>query len=92
MTKSKRQETTTAQLNMNEILSSSSRHKKVLYTPPNFGQVEEYIYRSALPTPIHYPFLKSLSLKTVIALSIEHIDQKFLSFLQDESIEIVCTG
>ena len=48
--------------------------------------------RSAVPTPIHYPFLESLGLKSVIVLSNDTIDEEFLRFLDSHSIRIVNAG
>jgi hypothetical protein len=40
-----------------------------LYTPLNFSQVENDLYRSAVPTEVHYPFLQSLKIRTILLLN-----------------------
>eukprot|EP00042_Codosiga_hollandica_P040403 m.347372 g.347372 ORF g.347372 m.347372 type:complete len:66 (+) comp55854_c0_seq2:80-277(+) len=37
--------------------------------PPNFGIVEEDLYRSGLPNELNFPFLEKLRLKTIVVVS-----------------------
>jgi len=57
------------------------------YFPPlNFGAVEDGLYRSAIPTEINFQFLQTLSLKTVIILTSDAIDEQFSSVMEDFGI------
>eukprot|EP00244_Chara_vulgaris_P005288 TRINITY_DN20_c0_g1_i1.p1 TRINITY_DN20_c0_g1~~TRINITY_DN20_c0_g1_i1.p1 ORF type:complete len:167 (+),score=17.65 TRINITY_DN20_c0_g1_i1:59-559(+) len=57
--------------------------------PPNFGMVEDDLYRSGQPNELNFPFLERLRLKTVIYLSHEEPTNPFLNFLDDQDIEMV---
>lgn len=43
----------------------------MLIPPPNFGMVEESLYRSGQPDQLNFPFLEKLGLKSVIWLAPE---------------------
>lgn len=43
----------------------------VLIPPPNFGMVEDGLYRSGQPNELSYPFLERLHLKTIVWLAPE---------------------
>ena len=43
----------------------------MLVPPPNFGMVEESLYRSGQPDQLNFPFLEKLSLRSVIWLAPE---------------------
>lgn len=43
----------------------------MLVPPPNFGMVEESLYRSGQPDQLNFPFLEKLGLKSVIWLAPE---------------------
>jgi tyrosine-protein phosphatase OCA1 len=53
------------------------------FPPPNFGAVEEGLYRSGFPTELNFSFIESLGLKSVVILSPDGVDARFLSFLED---------
>ncbi|KAH9586449.1 Atypical dual-specificity phosphatase Siw14-like [Trypanosoma melophagium] len=57
--------------------------------PPNFGYVEERIYRCGAPEPAHYGFLASLKLRTCVLLTDTH-DECFLRWLRENDIRTVC--
>lgn len=57
-----------------------------LFPPECFGNVENDIYRSALPTEVNFRFLETLRLKTVIFLGSEG-QHSFSFFLDDLSIK-----
>lgn len=46
----------------------------MLVPPPNFGMVEESLYRSGQPDQLNFPFLEKLGLKSVIWLAPEEPD------------------
>mmetsp|Transcript_83214 Transcript_83214/g.97237 ORF Transcript_83214/g.97237 Transcript_83214/m.97237 type:complete len:191 (-) Transcript_83214:29-601(-) len=56
-------------------------------TPPNYGMVEEGIHRCATPSPIHFPFLEGLGLRTVIVLADrDSCDEAFLVWIQEAHV------
>ncbi|GET89144.1 hypothetical protein, conserved [Leishmania tarentolae] len=57
--------------------------------PPNFGYVEEGIFRCGAPAPRHYGFLSSLGLRTCILLTDIH-DDAFVHWLQESGVTIFC--
>eukprot|EP00659_Diplonema_papillatum_P016555 gene16555-25392_t len=59
--------------------------------PPNFGFVEEKVYRSGEPSEMHFPFLETLRLKTVISLSSD-TNKGFESWIQANGIRLVKAG
>ncbi|KAJ3321238.1 tyrosine-protein phosphatase required for protection against superoxide stress (By similarity) [Boothiomyces sp. JEL0866] len=61
--------------------------------PPNYGMVENKLYRSGQPNELNFPFLEKLELKTIIFLGMvrlisapEDPNQKFLNFIDDQEI------
>jgi tyrosine-protein phosphatase OCA1 len=52
----------------------SSRHCVMLVPPPNFGLVEENLYRSGAPDLLNLPFLETLGLTSIIWLAPEEPD------------------
>ena len=64
-----------------------------IQTPPEaFGMVTSDIYRSAFISPISYPFIKSLNLKTILILSSESPTRLFTSFAEELGIRILSLG
>lgn len=53
--------------------------------PPNFGMVEEQIYRCGGPSAIHFPFLEGLGLRTCIVLS-DNVESLFVRWLGENNI------
>ncbi|KAI8818386.1 protein-tyrosine phosphatase [Fimicolochytrium jonesii] len=65
----------------------------LLLTPSeNFGQVERGIYRSAPIHPAHFPYLRTLGLKTLLTLSPEPIPSSIQTFCDDRGIKTVPLG
>lgn len=60
--------------------------------PPNFGYIEENLYRSGHPNVLNFPFLERLKLKTVMYLSPEEPSQEFLNFIEDQGVEFLHLG
>lgn len=60
-----------------------------MITPPNFGYVEDGIYRCGSPDTRSFGFLASLKLRTTILLTDSH-DEAFVRFLQEHGVNILC--
>lgn len=61
-----------------------------LLSPPEaFGMVENGIFRSNIPHPSNYSFLKLLNLKTVLLLSPEVPSRNLAMFFDDVSVKMV---
>jgi protein-tyrosine phosphatase family protein len=45
------------------------RFRGVFIPPPNFGMVEDGLYRSGHPSELNFPFLESLALRQIIYLA-----------------------
>ncbi|CAG8802325.1 9457_t:CDS:2, partial [Dentiscutata erythropus] len=59
-------------------------------TPPEqFGNVEKGLYRSDMLCPPHFPFIKSLNLKTILLLSPEAPTRSVGNFLEENNIKLV---
>lgn len=64
-----------------------SRPPAVRIVPPlNFSPVEQQLYRSGQPSPINFPFLEDLNLKTILWLAVEDPSDSFLAFADDQEI------
>jgi protein tyrosine/serine phosphatase len=49
----------------------------MLFPPLNFGVIEEDLYRSAMPTELNFPFMRTLQLRTILNLSpADEMDQR----------------
>lgn len=57
--------------------------------PPNFGYVEDGIFRCGLPSPRHYGFLSSLQLRTCVLLT-DTPDPTFCRWLLENNIYMLC--
>ncbi|XP_015071872.1 tyrosine-protein phosphatase DSP3 [Solanum pennellii] len=65
----------------------------MLVSPNNFSAVEDNcIYRSGLPQPSNFPFLKSLNLRSIIYLCPEPYPEENLKFLRINSIKLFQFG
>ncbi|XP_004237383.1 inositol diphosphatase DSP3 [Solanum lycopersicum] len=65
----------------------------MLVSPNNFSAVEDNcIYRSGLPQPSNFPFLKSLNLRSIIYLCPEPYPEENLEFLTINSIKLFQFG
>ena len=68
----------------------------MLVPPPNFGMVEESLYRSGQPDQLNFPFLEKLGLRSVIWLAPEepdvglyvHATHHSQHFCADQNIEM----
>ncbi|KDE09359.1 hypothetical protein MVLG_00673 [Microbotryum lychnidis-dioicae p1A1 Lamole] len=65
---------------------------RVLIPPPNFGMVEDSLYRSGQPLELNFPFLEKLALKSIIWLAPEDPNPRFLTFLDDQGIKLYHLG
>lgn len=72
-------------------------HEKVLVThapqerivpPLNFCPVERYLYRSGQPSPVNFPFLLNLNLKTIVWLANEEPQDSLLEFCDTHKINL----
>lgn len=65
----------------------------LLVSPNNFSSVEDNcIYRSGLPQPSNFPFLKSLNLRSIIYLCPEPYPEENLEFLRINNIKLFQFG
>ncbi|KAK4054548.1 tyrosine-protein phosphatase required for protection against superoxide stress (By similarity) [Microbotryomycetes sp. JL201] len=62
--------------------------RRVLIPPPNFGMVEDSLFRSGQPSELNFPFLEKLKLKTIVWLAPEDPGSRFLNFLDDQQITL----
>eukprot|EP01062_Namystynia_karyoxenos_P024087 TRINITY_DN19351_c0_g1_i1.p1 TRINITY_DN19351_c0_g1~~TRINITY_DN19351_c0_g1_i1.p1 ORF type:complete len:192 (+),score=63.83 TRINITY_DN19351_c0_g1_i1:93-668(+) len=60
--------------------------------PPNFGYVEEQIYRSGEPSDINFPFLETLKLKTCILLGSEEPRPSWAAWLCAHGVDVRKAG
>eukprot|EP00004_Rigifila_ramosa_P006088 TRINITY_DN16771_c0_g1_i1.p2 TRINITY_DN16771_c0_g1~~TRINITY_DN16771_c0_g1_i1.p2 ORF type:complete len:178 (+),score=42.55 TRINITY_DN16771_c0_g1_i1:26-535(+) len=61
-----------------------------LFIPPmNFGLVENDLYRSAQPNELNFPFLETLSLKTILYLGPDEPPTAFQTWMAEQGIEFV---
>lgn len=57
-----------------------------LQPPDNFAMVNSWLYRSSFPKKKHFPFLRTLGLKSVLTLILEEYPEQNTEFLDDEGI------
>lgn len=57
-----------------------------LQPPDNFAMVNSWLYRSSFPKKKHFPFLKTLGLKSVLTLILEEYPEQNTQFLDEEGI------
>ncbi|GAA6028199.1 hypothetical protein JCM8097_006910 [Rhodosporidiobolus ruineniae] len=62
--------------------------KRVYIPPPQFGLVEEGLFRSGQPGELNLPFVEQLRLKTVVWLAPEEPNPAFLDFIRKHRIEL----
>ena len=63
-----------------------------LYPPLLFGVIDTGIYRSAIPTSLNIPFLKSIGINTIISLNVDetvnrsndHVNKNYVGSFNDE--------
>jgi len=52
----------------------------------NFGVIEPGLYRSGYPQTEHYPFLKSLNIKTIVTLVSKELPEGYQAFIDENGI------
>lgn len=63
---------------------------KLLFTPLNFGVVEDGLYRSGFPNELNFAFLSTLQLKTVLCLETSSaLLDPFLQFTEEQHIQYI---
>lgn len=75
------------ELGVKKILISQPPQRKIV-PPLNFCPVERYLYRSGQPSPINFPFLLNLHLKTIIWLANEEPQDNLLEFMDKYNINL----
>lgn len=64
-----------------------------LFVPPlNFAMVEKGVYRSGFPSPINFPFLETLRLRSIICLCPEPYPEANREFLRAHKIQLFQFG
>ncbi|UZJ54302.1 hypothetical protein CBS101457_003622 [Exobasidium rhododendri] len=66
--------------------STTSTSSLPLVPPENFAMVNSWVYRSSFPKKRHFPFLKTLGLKSVLTLILEEYPEQNTQFLDDNGI------
>lgn len=57
-----------------------------LQPPDNFAMVNSWLYRSSFPKKKHFPFLRTIGLKSVLTLILEEYPEQNTKFLDEEGI------
>lgn len=57
-----------------------------LIPPDNFAMVNSWVYRSSFPKKRHFPFLRTLGLKSVLTLILEEYPEQNMQFLDQNGI------
>ncbi|KAE8266917.1 hypothetical protein A4X09_0g5431 [Tilletia walkeri] len=63
-----------------------------LIPPENFAMVNSKLYRSSLPLKKHFPFLKTLNLRSVLTLILEEYPASNTTFLDENGIQFFQFG
>lgn len=66
--------------------TTTSASSAPLVPPENFAMVNSWVYRSSFPKKRHFPFLKTLKLKSVLTLILEEYPEQNTQFLDDNGI------
>ncbi|XP_027367175.1 tyrosine-protein phosphatase DSP3-like [Abrus precatorius] len=74
------------------VVISMEEEEEVLVAPNNFSMVDEGIYRSSLPQPSNFAFLKTLNLRSIIYLCPEPYSPQNLEFLRSHNIQLFHFG
>ncbi|KAL6346446.1 hypothetical protein AAG906_033242 [Vitis piasezkii] len=77
---------------MGLMLENGVANDAVYVPPSNFSMVEENIFRSGLPSPINFPFLETLNLRSIIYLCPEPYPEENCKFLQSQNIRLFQFG
>lgn len=70
-----------------QVLVSHGPQKRIV-PPLNFCPVERYLYRSGQPSPVNFPFLLNLNLRTIIWLANEEPQDSLLEFCDAHDIRL----
>lgn len=70
-----------------QVLISHGPQKRIV-PPLNFCPVERYLYRSGQPSPVNFPFLLNLNLRTIIWLANEEPQDSLLEFCDAHDIRL----
>lgn len=70
-----------------KVIISHAPEQRIV-PPLNFCPVERYLYRSGQPSPVNFPFLLDLNLKTIIWLANEEPQDTLLEFCDSNGIEL----
>eukprot|EP00123_Amoebidium_parasiticum_P021196 comp63179_c0_seq1/m.47941 comp63179_c0_seq1/g.47941 ORF comp63179_c0_seq1/g.47941 comp63179_c0_seq1/m.47941 type:complete len:209 (-) comp63179_c0_seq1:105-731(-) len=74
-------------------MSGDSDEEVEMASPPEaFAIVEPGVYRSNIPYPVHFPFLKQLGLNTVVVLSPERPVRTVTDFFEESKINMIHLG
>lgn len=63
-----------------------------LIPPDNFSMVNSWVYRSSFPKKKHFPFLKTLRLRSVLTLILEDYPEQNIQFLDENGIRFFQFG
>jgi len=63
-----------------------------LIPPDNFAMVNSWVYRSSFPKKKHFPFLKTLGLRSVLTLILEDYPEQNIQFLDENGIRFFQYG
>lgn len=75
------------------VLNDDDRqHDDVLVPPTNFSVVEDGIFRSGLPQPSNFAFLRTLNLRSIIYLCPEPYPEENMSFINAHNIKLFQFG
>lgn len=75
------------ELGEEKILISHAPQERIV-PPLNFCPVERFLYRSGQPSPVNFPFLLNLNLKTIIWLANEEPQDSLLEFCDNHDITL----
>ncbi|CCF57849.1 hypothetical protein KAFR_0D02020 [Kazachstania africana CBS 2517] len=75
------------ELGREKIFISHAPEERIV-PPLNFCPVERYLYRSGQPSPVNFPFLLNLNLKTIIWLANEEPQDSLLEFCDNYNISL----
>ncbi|KAK0563997.1 tyrosine-protein phosphatase siw14 [Tilletia horrida] len=72
--------------------SSSFPFLEPLIPPENFAMINSNVYRSSLPLKKHFPFLRTLGLRSVLTLILEEYPSSNTTFLEENGIQFFQFG
>lgn len=75
------------ELGREHVLISHGPQRRIV-PPLNFCPVERYLYRSGQPSPVNFPFLLNLNLRTIIWLANEEPQDSLLEFCDAHDIRL----